>query len=171
MPVMPVISTYRLQMRSDGMTFDDALALLPYLDELGVSHLYLSPVLTAASGSTHGYDVTDHSHVNDELGELDRGLAASERLLRPGGRLAVVSFHSLEDRRVKEFLRRRSGNSPAPSRHAPVERTAEAAPTFRLISRKPVTPGDTELVNNPRARSARLRAAERTKAPAFEEAA
>ena len=52
MPVMPVISTYRLQMRSDGMTFDDALALLPYLDELGVSHLYLSPVLTAASGST-----------------------------------------------------------------------------------------------------------------------
>ncbi|UEM02164.1 16S rRNA (cytosine(1402)-N(4))-methyltransferase RsmH [Skermanella rosea] len=110
-------------------------------------------------------------YVNDELGELDRGLAASERLLRPGGRLAVVSFHSLEDRQVKEFLRRRSGNSPAPSRHAPVERTAEAAPTFRLISRKPVTPGDTELVNNPRARSARLRAAERTKAPAFEEAA
>lgn len=68
MPVMPVISTYRLQMRSDGMTFDDALALLPYLDELGVSHLYLSPVLTAASGSTHGYDVTDPTAVSAELG-------------------------------------------------------------------------------------------------------
>lgn len=68
MPVMPVVSTYRLQMRSDGMTFDDALALLPYLDELGVSHLYLSPVLTAASGSTHGYDVTDPTAVSAELG-------------------------------------------------------------------------------------------------------
>ncbi|TLH65842.1 malto-oligosyltrehalose synthase [Mycolicibacterium phocaicum] len=65
---MPVVSTYRLQMRSDGMTFDDALALLPYLDELGVSHLYLSPVLTAASGSTHGYDVTDPTAVSAELG-------------------------------------------------------------------------------------------------------
>ncbi|SHW05918.1 Maltooligosyltrehalose synthase [Mycobacteroides abscessus subsp. abscessus] len=68
MPVMPVVSTYRLQMRSDGMTFDDALALLPYLDELGVSHLYLSPVLTATSGSTHGYDVTDPTAVSAELG-------------------------------------------------------------------------------------------------------
>jgi 16S rRNA (cytosine1402-N4)-methyltransferase len=110
-------------------------------------------------------------HVNDEMGELERGLAASERLLRPEGRLAVVSFHSLEDRQVKEFLRLRSGNAPAPSRHAPVGQGAERAPSFRLLTRKPVTPGDAELVNNPRARSARLRAAERTKAPAFEEAA
>jgi 16S rRNA (cytosine1402-N4)-methyltransferase len=110
-------------------------------------------------------------YVNDELGELDRGLIAAERLLRPGGRLAVVSFHSLEDRQVKEFLRRRSGNAPAPSRHAPVETGAPAAPSFHLISRKPVTPGEAELSDNPRARSARLRAAERTKAPAFEEAA
>jgi 16S rRNA (cytosine1402-N4)-methyltransferase len=110
-------------------------------------------------------------HVNDELGELDRGLAAAERLLRPEGRLAVVSFHSLEDRQVKEFLRQRSGNAPAPSRHAPVGTDAPKAPTFRLISRKPVTPGQAELTHNPRARSARLRAAERTKAPAFEEAA
>jgi 16S rRNA (cytosine1402-N4)-methyltransferase len=110
-------------------------------------------------------------HVNDELGELDRGLIAAERLLRPEGRLAVVSFHSLEDRQVKEFLRQRSGNAPAPSRHAPVGTDAPKAPTFRLISRKPVTPGTAELTHNPRARSARLRAAERTKAPAFEEAA
>jgi 16S rRNA (cytosine1402-N4)-methyltransferase len=110
-------------------------------------------------------------HVNDELGELDRGLAAAERLLRPEGRLAVVSFHSLEDRQVKEFLRQRSGNAPAPSRHAPVETGAPKAPSFHLISRKPVAPGEAELSNNPRARSARLRAAERTKAPAFEEAA
>jgi 16S rRNA (cytosine1402-N4)-methyltransferase len=110
-------------------------------------------------------------YVNDELGELDRGLIAAERLLRPGGRLAVVSFHSLEDRQVKEFLRQRSGNAPAPSRHAPVETGAPKAPSFHLISRKPVAPGEAELSNNPRARSARLRAAERTKAPAFEEAA
>jgi 16S rRNA (cytosine1402-N4)-methyltransferase len=110
-------------------------------------------------------------YVNDELGELDRGLIAAERLLRPEGRLAVVAFHSLEDRQVKEFLRLRSGNAPAPSRHAPVEASAPKAPTFHLISRKPVTPGTAELTHNPRARSARLRAAERTKAPAFEEAA
>jgi len=110
-------------------------------------------------------------YVNDELGELDRGLVAAERLLRPSGRLAVVSFHSLEDRQVKEFLRQRSGNAPAPSRHAPAGTDAPKEPSFRLISRKPVTPGTAELSHNPRARSARLRAAERTKAPAFEEAA
>ena len=67
-PVLPVLSTYRLQLRSDGMTFDDALALLPYLDDLGVSHLYLSPVLTAVTGSTHGYDVTDPTTISAGLG-------------------------------------------------------------------------------------------------------
>jgi 16S rRNA (cytosine1402-N4)-methyltransferase len=108
--------------------------------------------------------------VNDELGELDRGLAAAERLLAPGGRLAVVSFHSLEDRRVKDFLREREGRVPAPSRHAPAP-AAGPAPSFRTFSRKPVIPGPAEVAANPRARSARLRAAERTEAPAFEEAA
>jgi 16S rRNA (cytosine1402-N4)-methyltransferase len=104
--------------------------------------------------------------VNDELGELDRGLAAAERVLAPGGRLAVVSFHSLEDRRVKEFLRRRSEAAPRVSRHLPVAPAARA-PSFRLLSRRAVQAGEAELRRNPRARSARLRAAERTDAPAW----
>jgi 16S rRNA (cytosine1402-N4)-methyltransferase len=104
--------------------------------------------------------------VNDELGELDRGLDAAERMLMPGGRLAVVAFHSLEDGRVKSFLRRRSGTAPAGSRHAP-PRAAGPAPTFTLASRRPVAPGAAEIKTNPRARSARLRAAERTAAPAI----
>jgi 16S rRNA (cytosine1402-N4)-methyltransferase len=103
--------------------------------------------------------------VNDELGELDRGLAAAETLLAPGGRLAAVSFHSLEDRRVKTFLADRAGAGPRPSRHLP-ETGGDSVPTFRLLSRKPVTPSPAELDRNPRARSARLRAAERTSAPA-----
>lgn len=107
--------------------------------------------------------------VNDELNELDRGLAAAEHMLEPGGRLAVVAFHSLEDRQVKSFLRMRSGDAPKTSRHVPD--THRAAPSFRLITRKPVTPSAAELARNPRARSARLRAAERTAAPAWEEAA
>jgi len=102
--------------------------------------------------------------VNDELGELERGLDAAERLLEPGGRLAVVSFHSLEDRRVKEFLRARSGDAPRGSRHLPAA-AAEAAPSFTLLSRKAIRPGADEIERNPRARSARLRAAERTAAP------
>jgi 16S rRNA (cytosine1402-N4)-methyltransferase len=104
--------------------------------------------------------------VNDELGELDRGLEAAERLLAPGGRLAVVSFHSLEDRQVKEFLRRRSDAAPRASRHLPVA-PAERAPSFRLITRKAVQPSAAEIHSNPRARSARLRAAERTAAPSW----
>lgn len=104
--------------------------------------------------------------VNDELGEVERGLAAAERLLAPGGRLAVVSFHSLEDRAVKDFLRRRSGSEAQPSRHMPVAASSRA-PSFRLIGRKAVQPTEDECRNNPRARSARLRIAERTDAPAW----
>ncbi|MBP2299482.1 16S rRNA (cytosine(1402)-N(4))-methyltransferase RsmH [Azospirillum picis] len=106
-------------------------------------------------------------HVNDELGELRRGLSAAESLLAPGGRLAVVSFHSLEDREVKAFLKERSSPPPSPSRHTPVTAVAERPSSFRLLSRKPVDPSEAESRNNPRARSARLRAAERTEAPAF----
>lgn len=105
--------------------------------------------------------------VNDELGELDRGLDAAERVLRPGGRLAVVCFHSLEDRQVKRFLSARSGKRPSVSRHLPAPAADERAPTFRLIHRKPVTPSRAEAAANPRARSARLRAAIRTEAPAW----
>ncbi len=106
-------------------------------------------------------------HVNDELGELDRGLRAAERLLAPGGRLAVVSFHSLEDRRVKAFLRERSGETPAPSRHLPAPDRRGPAPSFRLLFRRAVRPTPEEIARNPRARSARLRAAERSDAPAW----
>ncbi|MEO1226992.1 MAG: 16S rRNA (cytosine(1402)-N(4))-methyltransferase RsmH [Pseudomonadota bacterium] len=108
--------------------------------------------------------------VNDEMGELSRGLAAAERILAPGGRLAVVSFHSLEDRQVKRFLTGRSNTSRATSRHLPVPAN-DLAPTFRLINRKPIEPGAEELAANPRARSAKLRAAIRTEAPAWEGAA
>ncbi len=101
--------------------------------------------------------------VNNELGELLKALFAAEEILAPGGRLAVVSFHSLEDRIVKTFLAERSRTTPNVSRHAPA--TFAAAPTFIPIVRSAV-PGDDEMARNPRARSARLRAAERTEAPA-----
>ena len=98
--------------------------------------------------------------VNDELGELERGLAAAEQVLAPGGRFAIVSFHSLEDRAVKEFVRARAGRTPGPSRHAPPSAGGRAA-TLRDLSRKPVLPSDEEVAGNPRARSARLRVAEK----------
>ena len=104
-------------------------------------------------------------HVNDEIGELRRGLVAAEHLLAPGGWLAVVSFHSLEDREVKAFLRARSGGTGG-SRHRP-EPGAARTPSFRLASRRAVRPSDAECRRNPRARSARLRAAQRTEAPAW----
>ena len=97
--------------------------------------------------------------VNDELGEVERGLAAAEKLLAPGGRLAVVSFHSLEDRLVKDFLKGGSGLSARPSRHLP-DVKSEAA-RFRLISKKPIVAGEAELLANPRSRSAKLRVAEK----------
>ncbi len=102
-------------------------------------------------------------YVNDELGELARGLMAAERILKPGGRLVVVSFHSLEDRMVKTFLVGRAGTR-AGSRHLP-----QAAPrpaTFAIVTKKAVAPEPAEIARNPRARSAKLRAAERTAAPA-----
>lgn len=112
-------------------------------------------------------------YVNDELGELTRGLQAAERLLAPEGRLVVVAFHSLEDRIVKTFLRRRSGGAGGVSRHRPpVE--PKRPPSFRLLSSRAKRPTEAEIARNPRARSARLRAAERTDAapwPALEAAA
>lgn len=108
-------------------------------------------------------------HVNDELGELRRGLAAAEILLKPNGRLAVVSFHSLEDRAVKDFLRRRSATTVSLSRHMPANDSKPPEPTFRLLTRKPQIPSAEEARTNPRARSAKLRVAERTDAPVLKE--
>jgi 16S rRNA (cytosine1402-N4)-methyltransferase len=108
--------------------------------------------------------------VNDELAELARGLVAAERVLKPGGRLVAVAFHSLEDRIVKSFLADRS-RAPASSRHRP--QIASAPATFRALTRRPETPDDAEIASNSRARSAKLRAAERTEGaarPAINEA-
>ncbi|NMM44524.1 16S rRNA (cytosine(1402)-N(4))-methyltransferase RsmH [Rhodospirillaceae bacterium KN72] len=105
--------------------------------------------------------------VNDELGELDRALAAAERLLSPGGRLVVVAFHSLEDKRVKAFLKSRSGREGGGSRHAPQGMTPARAPSFTLPSASAVKPSSAEASQNPRARSARLRLAIRTQADAW----
>jgi 16S rRNA (cytosine1402-N4)-methyltransferase len=108
--------------------------------------------------------------VNHELAELEAGLAAAERALKSGGRLAVVTFHSLEDRIVKTFLHTRSGRTAEGSRHAP-PRHAGPAPSFRLLHNGVVGPTEAELAANPRARSAKLRAAQRTDAPCWELAA
>jgi 16S rRNA (cytosine1402-N4)-methyltransferase len=99
--------------------------------------------------------------VNDELGELAQALTAAERILRPGGRLVVVSFHSLEDRIVKTFLAERS-ETRGGSRHAPEVR--RPAPSFAVLTKRPVVADDDEIARNPRARSAKLRAGERTEA-------
>ena len=100
--------------------------------------------------------------VNDELGELARGLAAAERVLKPSGRMVVVAFHSLEDRIVKNFLVERS-RTQAGSRHRP--EVVPEPPTFHALTKRPETPDEAETAANPRARSAKLRAAERTAAP------
>ena len=101
-------------------------------------------------------------HVNRELDELERGLAAAEKVLKPGGRLAVVTFHSLEDRMVKRFLRDRSGGAPSGSRHLPAAAPGRA-PSFEITARA-VRAGEAEVAANPRARSATLRTARRTAA-------
>lgn len=136
----------------------------------------LADVVRRAAGTAKGENIDPATrtfqalriHVNDELGELRRGLQAAERALRAGGRLVVVAFHSLEDRLVKRFLRERSGDVARASRHSPVpDAPAGPAPTFTLLQRSARKPDAAEAAANPRARSARLRAAERTAAPAW----
>ncbi len=106
-------------------------------------------------------------HVNDELGEIERGLRAAERVLVCGGRLVAVTFHSLEDRAVKQFLQTRSGKEAHASRHMPERPAARFAPSFRFVNTRPLTPLKGEVDVNPRARSARLRWGVRTDAPAW----
>ena len=100
--------------------------------------------------------------VNREFDELEQGLAAAEQLLKPGGRLVVVSFHSLEDRIVKEFLRTRSDRAGRGSRHLPEAQVQ--VPSFRIVNQRSISPSEEEISANPRARSAQLRAAVRTEA-------
>jgi 16S rRNA (cytosine1402-N4)-methyltransferase len=106
-------------------------------------------------------------HVNDELGELSRALEAAERLLVPGGRLLVVTFHSLEDRIVKRFLQERSGKQEGGSRHLPGPLASPHAASFRIVNTRGRTPNKEETDANPRSRSARLRVGIRTEAPAW----
>jgi 16S rRNA (cytosine1402-N4)-methyltransferase len=103
--------------------------------------------------------------VNDELGELGRALVVAEKILKPDGRLVVVSFHSLEDRMVKTFLTERSATGGG-SRHAPERQRPE--PTFRVLTKRPITASAEEIAENPRARSAKLRAGERLATPAHD---
>ena len=127
----------------------------------------VSKVVWAKPGEIHPATRTFQAlriFVNEELDELHLALAAAERVLKPGGRLVVVSFHSLEDRIVKNFLSER-GKAGGGSRHLP--EMAQSAPSFRILTKRPVTAGDAEVRANPRARSAKLRAAERSDAPAF----
>ncbi len=105
--------------------------------------------------------------VNDEMGELARALAACEQMLAPGGRLAIVTFHSLEDRMVKQFLKERAGQAGGGSRYMPQVEEGPA-PSFSLTVRKAIEPGEAELTANPRARSSKLRLAVRTDAPAWD---
>jgi 16S rRNA (cytosine1402-N4)-methyltransferase len=125
----------------------------------------VASVVRSSAGNIHPATRTFQAlriFVNDELGELVKGLQAAERILKVGGRLVVVSFHSLEDRIVKAFLADRSKGRGGSS-HAP--EIKEALPTFRAITKRPAIPEDDEILGNPRARSAKLRAAERTEAP------
>ncbi len=126
----------------------------------------LAEVVRAAVGG-HGGDLDPATRVfqglriavNDELGEIERGLEGALAVLAPGGRLVVVSFHSLEDRLVKRFMQREAGRTPRPSRHQPDVETPPVR--LELLTRRVVRPGDDEIARNPRARSARLRAARR----------
>ncbi len=149
---------------------------LPLERTVRLAEIVRQAVVRGAKGGRRAIDPATRTfqalriYVNDELGELERGLRAAERLLAPGGRLAVVSFHSLEDRTVKDFLRERSGSRPRGSRHRPNgARPARRAATFSPLFRGACRPGRAECEANPRARSARLRAAERTSAPAWVE--
>ncbi len=128
------------------------------LAELVARHVRSEPGFNPATRTFQALRIA----VNDELGQLVQALHAAERALRPGGRLVVVTFHSLEDRIVKQFMQARTSRTPRASRHMPSPEPA--VPTFSAVTRGPVVAADAETARNPRARSAKMRAAERTEA-------
>lgn len=130
----------------------------------GIIRSVLPPDRSGIDPATRSFQAL-RIRVNDELGEIERGLAHASELLAPGGRLIVVSFHSLEDRLVKRFMSEAAGRAPAPSRHDPRGLTGRQMPRFRLLTARPLRPGAEEIAANPRSRSARLRALERLAVP------
>lgn len=146
-----------------------ARAITPFETTLQLAEVIETCLPRSKPGQSHPATRTFQAiriAVNDEFGELLAGLQASERALKPGGKLAVVTFHSLEDRVVKRYLAARSGGAGRANRYAP--ETAEEKPQFKLISRRAIGPDDDELAENPRARSAKLRVAMRTEHPSGE---
>jgi 16S rRNA (cytosine1402-N4)-methyltransferase len=134
----------------------------------GIIRAVLPPDRSGIDPATRSFQAL-RIRVNDELGAIAPALAAAARLLRPGGRLVVVAFHSLEDRIVKRFMADIAGRAAGPSRHDPGGLRTRERPVFRLLTRRAVRPGPTELERNVRARSARLRAIERLPDAAGEE--
>ncbi|MBW4091044.1 MAG: 16S rRNA (cytosine(1402)-N(4))-methyltransferase RsmH [Proteobacteria bacterium] len=130
----------------------------------GIVRAVLPPDRSGIDPATRSFQAL-RIRVNDELGEIARGLAAAAALLAPGGRLVAVAFHSLEDRLVKRFMIEAAGRAPAPSRHDPRGLLARTPPRFRLCGAPLLRPGAAETAANPRARSGRLRAMERLAAP------
>ncbi len=131
----------------------------------GIIRAVLPPDRSGIDPATRSFQAL-RIRVNDELGEIERGLEAAAALLAPGGRLVVVSFHSLEDRLAKRFMAAATGRAPSPSRHDPRGLLAQDAPRFRPLGAPLLRPGAAEVAANPRARSGRLRAIERLAAPA-----
>ena len=135
---------------------------MPFTSTLDLAGVVATVVLRAKDGihpATRTFQAL-RIYVNDELGELQKGLAAGAALLKPSGKLAVVSFHSLEDGIVKAFMQEKAGKVPAASRYMPVK-NEPLAQDFRLLNKKPLLPGDEEVRLNPRSRSAKLRVLEK----------
>jgi 16S rRNA (cytosine1402-N4)-methyltransferase len=144
-----------------------ARAAEPFATTLQLAHLIERCLPRVKPGQSHAATRSFQAlriAVNDEFGQLAAGLAAAERALKPGGWLAVVSFHSLEDRIVKRFFQLRSGTEAGGSRYAPEK--ARTTPAFSITAKQGISAGDAELARNPRSRSARLRIGRRTDAPA-----